>query len=123
MRLRGWALVLAMVLLGGCSSAASPEQPADDPLVGADLSDASAAQAAEISDREVTIDDYQAAFQRFQECLSAGGFELTDVELKNQVYEYGIPNAAVEAGADEDCYRAEFYYVDVLWQYSDRAAS
>jgi hypothetical protein len=122
-RPRGWALVLATVLLSGCSSVDSPEQPPKDPLAGADFSDASDAQAAEISDHEVTVDDYEAAFQRFRECLSAAGFELTDVELKNQVYEYGIPNAAVEAGVDEDCYRAEFYYVDVLWQYSDKEAA
>lgn len=122
MRLRSWALVLAMVLLSGCSSADSPEQVADgagDPLAGADLSDASAAQAAEISDREVTVDDYQAAFQRFRECLSAAGFEITDLEFRNHVYEFGVPNAAVEDGADADCYRAEFYYVDMLWQTSD----
>ena len=119
MRLRSWALVLAVVLLGGCSSADSSEQSAGDPLTGADLSAASAEQAAEISDREASADDYQAAFQRFRECLSAAGFELTDVEFKNNLYEFGVPNAAVEDGADEECYRAEFYYVDMLWQSSD----
>lgn len=121
MRLQSSAVVLA-VLLGGCSSSASSEQSAGgagDPLVGADLSDVSAAQAAEISDRVVTANEYQAAFQRFRECLSGAGFELTDVELKNDVYQFGVPNAAVEDGADTECYQAEFRYVDMLWQSSD----
>jgi hypothetical protein len=115
-------LVVAVVLLAGCSSAASSERSAadaDGPLAGLDVSDASEAQAAEISDRAATADEYQAAFQRFRECLSGAGFELTDVALKNSVYEFGVPDAAVQDGADEECYVSEFRYTDILWQTSD----
>lgn len=117
----GGALMLAL-LVGGCSSSDSAEGSAggaDDPLVGADLSIASEAQAAEIADRTVTANEYQAAFQRYRECLSAAGFELSDVELENGVYDFGVPDAAVQDGADEDCYEGEYYFVDMLWQTSD----
>lgn len=120
---RKWVLVVAVVLLlAGCSSSASSEQSADGadgPLTGVDVSEASEAQAAEISDRVATADEYQAGFQRYRECLSAAGFELTGVEFTNSVYEFGVPNAAVEDGADEVCYVSEFRYTDMLWQNTD----
>ncbi|WP_418605296.1 hypothetical protein [Georgenia sp. SUBG003] len=111
-------IVLA-VLLGGCSSSAPSEPPAGgkaDALTDVDVSDASAEQAAEISDRMATADEYRAAFQRYRECLSAAGFELTDLDPTGSVYEYAVPDAAVEDGADAECYDAEFRYVDMLWQ-------
>lgn len=111
------ALVLA-VLLGGCSSDPSwvPPGSQDDALTDVDVSGASAKQAAEISDRKATADEYRAAFQRYRECLSAAGFELTDVEFASPVYEFAVPDAAVEDGADAECYDAEFRYTDMLWQ-------
>lgn len=117
MKLRNWAFVVAVMLLGGCSTSSeqSTDSP-DGPLTGVDVSNGSPAQAEEISDREATADEYQAAFQRFRECMSAAGFELEDVEFANFVYEFGIPNAAVEDGTDAECYQAEFQYVDMLWQ-------
>ncbi len=120
-RLRSWLLVLA-ILLGGCSPAASSPQSAGgagDPLKGADLSGVSAAQAEQISDRAATADEYQAAFRRYRECLNAAGFELEGLEFKNHLYDFGVPDEAVQKGADTKCYRAEFQYVDMLWQTSD----
>lgn len=35
------------------------------------------------------------------------------------MYRFGVPAVAVESGVDRECYRAEFYYVDLLWQSSD----
>lgn len=122
MRSRSWVLIVAVALLAGCSSADGSEESAGDsdgPLAGVDVSDASDAQAAEISDGEVTVDEYRAAFQRYRECLSAAGFELVDVEFSNPLYDYGVPNAAVEEGAEEECYLSEFRYTDILWQTSD----
>lgn len=118
-RLRSGALVLAM-LLGGCSSAASPERfvSAGDPLRGADLSGVSAAQAGEIEDRTATEEEYRAAFQRYRACLNAAGYDLTEVELTDRVYQFGVPTGAVDGGADTQCYRTEFQFVDVLWQTS-----
>ncbi|GAB3229135.1 hypothetical protein GCM10027586_14270 [Kineococcus gypseus] len=119
MRLRGGALVLAL-LLAGCSSSGEQSDIAEyDTLTGVDLSKASAAQAEDMGDHEATAEEYQAGFQRFRECLSAAGFELTDVDLSGPVYDFGVPDAAVQAGADARCYESEFYYVDMLWQTSD----
>jgi hypothetical protein len=117
-------LCAALVLVGlasGCSSPASgqPSGGSDDPLTGADLSVASAAQAAEVRDRTVTTEEYQAAFGRFRNCLSAAGFELVDVELRDDQYEFALPDAAMQDGVDMECYRAEYYFVDILWQLSD----
>lgn len=110
------------MLVGGCSSSASerPARDSDDPLAGADLSTASKAQAAEITDRKVTATEYRAAFKRFRTCMSAAGFELTDVELKDEVYDFALPDAAVQDGADQECYQREYYFTDLLWQMSPR---
>jgi len=110
------------MLLGGCSSAASPDGFADgrrDPLRGADLSGVSVAQTEEIGDRVATADEYRTAFQRYRACLNAAGYDLQDVQMNGDVYEFGVPARAVEDGADATCYRAEFQYTDVLWQTSD----
>ncbi|MDD9206556.1 hypothetical protein PU560_08765 [Georgenia sp. 10Sc9-8] len=98
------------------------EQSADgprDPLAHVDLSDASAAQVAELSDRTVTRDEYEAAFQRYGDCMSAAGFEVQYVGLTDHVHHYVVSNAAVEDGADAECYEAEYHYVDMLWQGND----
>lgn len=103
--------------LAGCSS--TPAAPTTDPLAGVKAAEVSAAQAAEIEDGVATADEYQAAFQRYRDCLSAAGFELAKVEFTNLVYTFGVPNAAVEDGADAKCYSSEFKYSDILWQTSD----
>jgi hypothetical protein len=118
---RGVALIFTLALLGGCS-AAEAGQPAggvDEEFGDLDLSVASEAQAAEIADREATFDEYQAAFQRYSECLSAAGYPLENVELKNQVYDFRLSNAAVESGVDAECYDGEYRFVDMLWQGRD----
>ncbi|MPV49914.1 hypothetical protein GCG21_07830 [Pseudactinotalea sp. HY160] len=120
-RLGPWALVIAVVLLGGCSNSGTEQSTAVPAgwLKDADTSNVSAAQAEEISDRVATADEYHAAFARYRECLSAAGFELENVQFNHPVYEARVPNAAVEDGADSECYQAEFRYVDILWQNSD----
>ena len=119
MKSRRATLLVAMLLLTGCSSTAPSASSGAEGLEGVDVSGASTAQASEIGDNVATVDEYQAAFQRYRECLSAAGFELTDVEFTGFVYEAGVPNAAVEDGADEECYVSEFRYTDMLWQGSD----
>ncbi|MFI1727592.1 hypothetical protein [Streptomyces sp. NPDC020489] len=110
------------MLAGGCSSSGSEKSTgdSDDPLTGADLSIASEEQAGEIGDRKVTADEYRAAFGRFRACLSTAGFELTDVALEDGVYDFALPDAAVQEGADQECYRREYYFTDLLWQMSPR---
>lgn len=117
--MRSWVPLVAVVLLAGCASVAPAERSAegsDGPLTGRGASEA---QAAEIIDRVATADEYQAAFQRYRACMSKAGFELTDVEFTNSVYEFGVLSAAVENGADDKCYVSELRYTDELWQTSD----
>ena len=80
----------------------------------------SRAQAAEIADGKATARPYHAAFRRYRECMRAAGFELEDVEFKGDIYEFGVPAAAVEnSDADAECYDREYYFTDTLWQSSD----
>lgn len=95
--------------------------PSGDELAGVDTSDASAEQAAEIDDRDVTLEEYEAAFDRFSECMAAAGFELGNGHFYDDRYHYSVPSDAVDDGADQECYRAEFFYVDMLWQVPDAA--
>ena len=121
-RVSGGVLILTL-LVGGCSSGASAE-PASGvgALAGADLSRASEAQAAEIADGKATASEYHAAFQRYRECLRAAGFELEEVQFKGDIYEFGVPAAAVEnSAADAECYDREYYFTDTLWQSHQRA--
>jgi hypothetical protein len=111
-----------MMLLTGCGASASSEQTAQEPdgrLTGLDVSGASDEQASEISDGVATADEYREAFQRYRTCLSAAGFDLVGVRFTQSLYEFGVPDAAVEGGADDECYASEFQFTDMLWQTSD----
>lgn len=117
----GRAPIVAVLFLSlaSCSSSVPLQEGANDGLTGVDVSNASDAQAAEIGDRVVSVDEYKAAFHRYRDCLSLAGFELANVEYVDFVFEFGVPNAAVEDGADDACYVSEFYYTDLLWQSTD----
>ena len=56
--------------------------------------------------------------------MRAAGFELEEVEFKGDIYEFGVPAAAVEnSDADAECYDREYYFTDVLWQASEDVAN
>ncbi|WP_160297459.1 hypothetical protein [Demequina flava] len=115
-------LAVAVLSIGGCSASGNSGVPLDGTngaLTGLDVSGASQAQEAEISDGKVSEDEYRSAFQRYRDCLSSAGYELKDVVFSNLVYEYGVPNAAVENGIDTECYSTELRFTDMLWQSSD----
>lgn len=97
---------------------AGPAQPDLDPLADADLTGISGAQATTLEDRVVTKEEYDAAYQRHQQCLSAAGFEIREVPLISAegTHIYSTPNEAVESGADEECYDREYRWTDMLWQ-------
>lgn len=122
-KISGGALILAL-LIGGCSAPSSAGSAGGlRGVAPADPSRASAAQAAEIADGKATAGEYHAAFRRYRECLRAAGFELENVELTGDVYEFGVPAAAVEeSDADAECYDREYYFTDVLWQSSEEGA-
>lgn len=96
-----------------------PEKPEEDPLTGADLSEVSEAQAAEVEDREATEEEYRAGYERYRRCLSARGFEVVEdpvLGADGTFIGFGLTDAAVRSGADEECYEREWRYTDTLWQ-------
>ena len=90
-----------------------------DPLAGADLTGISEAQAAEIEDRVATEEENRAAYERYRQCLSAAGFEISkDPMLKpdGTFMNGGLSDAAVQSGVDQECYEREWYMTDMLFQ-------
>ena len=116
------AVVLTLKPLGTADVVQPPPSATEDPLEGSDLSEISAASRT----RSTTGSRRQtstASFHRYRECLSAAGFEVSYEELDHLEHTpdvppvtYGVPPEAVEDGADQRCYEAEFKYVDILWQ-------
>jgi hypothetical protein len=117
-RLRGAGAIcvgtLAVFLFAGATNA-EPNNNAVDNLLSAEMSDD---QRASVEDRTVTRDEYDAGFRRFSSCLEEKGFALLNVREAFQVLTYGVPEDAVQSGAEEECYSREFAAVDTLWQVS-----
>jgi hypothetical protein len=116
--------VLVLVLTG-CSGTASDaptptseggsaSEPLPTPGAGEVLS---TEQEVAISDGISDTAEYQEGFRRYQACLSAAGYELLDVTQDEYGFiSAGIPDAAVQAGVDSDCYVLEWKYLDMYWQ-------
>jgi hypothetical protein len=104
------AVAVLVLVLTGCSGTASDaptptseggsaSEPLPTPGAGEVLS---TEQEVAISDGISDTAEYQEGFRRYQACLSAAGYE--------------IPDAAVQAGVDSDCYVLEWKYLDMYWQ-------
>ncbi len=106
------------VTVAGPAAPTSPAPDLEDPLGDLDLSVASPAQAAEIADRVVTMEDYRAAYGRYRACMGAGGYELEVMPpvLASGVHGFAVPDEAVQSGVDGACYDREFRFTDLLWQ-------
>lgn len=115
--------VAAVVLLSGCvASANASDVPTTEPT-GRTPSDwisnpppQSTAQRAALEDGTVDGVEYRAAFAAYRDCMREKGFELVDVDDSGIVIEFGIPDAAVQEGAEQLCYPQEFAGVDEAWQ-------
>lgn len=94
----------------------APADDEEDPLRYADLSAASPEQAREIADRKATPAEYEAAFRRFQECMSAAGYPIGGAQHPNGLFIYSVPDAAVQSGVDWECYTPEFQFTDTQLQ-------
>jgi hypothetical protein len=77
---------------------------------------ASPAQAAALSDGQVTRAEYVAAYNRYAGCMAALGYPIGDVPQSTIVISYAIVTAAVSDGADATCYPREYKQVDTKWQ-------
>jgi hypothetical protein len=84
---------------------------------------ASPAQAAAVSDGQVTRAEYVAAYNRYAGCMAALGYPIGDVPQSTIVISYAIVNAAVSDGADATCFPREYEQVDEKWQIENEQTS
>jgi hypothetical protein len=105
-----------LLLLAGCSAPDAVAEAADKP---------SAAQVAEL-EGGVTEAEYQAAFDRFSDCMSAADADLISVQKKNDyLITYSYSAEKHSDGTYKRCYVKEFEQVDTEWQLAnfDRSES
>ena len=78
-----------------------------------------------MADGVVTSEEYQTAFRAYSACLTAAGYDLRVEDSNGYLVDYGIPDAAVQSGVNDECYGSEFQQVDVTWQLAneDRSAT
>jgi hypothetical protein len=74
--------------------------------------------AAAIADGEVTEAEYNAQFDRFSECMTAGGYPLGSINKFDKIFTASIPGAAATSGVYDRCYAEHFFDVDIAWQSS-----
>lgn len=109
---RAVTAVAIALLLAGCASG----PPADIGLTSEEWSVMSAEQQAAVEDGVVTEREYTAGYEAYVSCLGQAGFELEELGRPGGFYEFGIPEEAVDAGADETCYLLHYNEVDSVWQ-------
>lgn len=109
------ALLLAVPLVGcaggsGGALGAGSDAPQPEPP-----NSVSAEQKAALEDGEVTQEEYEQSFQRFQACMEGIGFPIGGGETVDGVIQYSVPVVSDDAGGTE-CYVHEFEFVDRAWQ-------
>lgn len=77
-------------------------------------SERSAASNEALADGRVTLQEYQAGFQRYRTCVAEAGAPLSDVRFDSATSLYVY--TASGAPAAEGCYVKEFYALDLIWQ-------
>ena len=109
-------LACVLVFVAACGSG-NPAQGSSVPSV-AEQGSQSEAQKAALADGRVTFDEYEAGFLRYKDCLASTGYPLTNVQFDSatQLYRADVAGAAVDGGADDQCYRREFEALDKSWQ-------
>ncbi|MFT4233173.1 MAG: hypothetical protein QM606_10420 [Leucobacter sp.] len=110
-------LVIAAIILAAmtsCSQDSSHSLESHSLAPSADV-EISPEQRKALDDNEVTREEYEAGFRRFQGCMEEAGYPVSDPALVNDVYSYSFPDDARET-AYSKCYPFEFQYVDAGWQ-------
>lgn len=109
--------LVASALLLTLTACSSPEAPPEtDDLPAGQTTAMSDEQAAALADGTITAEEYQLSFRRFVSCVEAEGYTIEVGPLQNEIYQYAVPNDAVEAGVDFPCYEKELRQVDGEWQ-------
>jgi hypothetical protein len=96
--------------LVGCSGPASqPARSAIEPSISIQQKDA-------LKDGQITWDEYQSGFKAYDACLTKKGYQLVNPHVKGDLMDFGVPGAAVDSGADDECYQFNWAQVDGAWQ-------
>jgi hypothetical protein len=85
------------------------------PITGTPLSQE---QKDALADNVVTRDEYVAGYRRYVACVAAGGYQIVELGEKNEVFDFAVPAAAVDAGVNDQCMDKEFWYISSMWQAS-----
>jgi hypothetical protein len=110
------AIVIAALILSGCTAAHSVTKSAPTP--GPKQPGMSAAQAAVIAKGHIDYTDYQAGLRRYIACVGKAGYAIKVTGSTNEIDDLQIPAAAVSSGAEPTCYTKEFKQIDINWQMS-----
>ena len=112
------AALSGALALAGCSDGGGTTTPSDnaDGIGDEALSASSPEVQAAVADGEASKDEYDAAYRRFIVCMEAGGTTILEYPMLEDIYQYGVPDEAVQSGLYDECYYREFYGVDLLWQ-------
>jgi hypothetical protein len=116
------AATAAALLLAGC--AVSTASAGDAPVTREDLPEivASDQQLIELEDG-VTEEEYGAAFDRFDSCMTAAKQPLVGVEEGEYLITYSMLASAYDSGDYDRCYFTEFQRIDEQWQYLNKDKS
>jgi hypothetical protein len=100
--------VVAAILLAACSS---------DSVASPTTAGTTDQQAAALADGVVTFEEYEAAYGRFSDCLTAAGFPLIESRLDpvTEQYQYVIAGPAVEGGTEDRCMKDFYDRVEIAW--------
>jgi hypothetical protein len=109
-------LACALALVSACGSRDHAQGPSVPSV--AEQGSQSEAQKQALADGRVTFDEYEAGFLRYKDCVASAGYPLTNVQFDSatQLYRADVAGAAVDGGADDQCYRREFEALDKSWQ-------
>lgn len=100
----------AALLIAGCAAQTASEVPPDANTQLGSLS----VESVTVDERsDITRDEYEAAYAKFADCMSAAKVPLTSAEKVGSVYQYSYPSD--QFSSFERCY-LEFAPIDRAWQ-------
>ncbi|TFC88826.1 hypothetical protein E3T28_00390 [Cryobacterium sinapicolor] len=113
------AATAAVLLLTGC--AALTASAGDAPVTRENLPEivASDQQLIEL-ENGVTQEEYRAAFDRFDACMTGAKQPLVGVEEGEYLITYSMLASAYDSGDYDRCYFTEFQRIDEKWQYLNK---
>lgn len=114
------ATAAVALVLAGCSFGSSDTAPPPQTKqVGGDTAP-SPQLAAALADGKVTFDEYDAGYRRYKACMKKAGYDIQDMGIKDQVYDYRLTDEAYKSAAQATCYKSEFQDLDAQWQVANQ---